>query len=174
MNRDEISADEQVETQTSNQSLVYQGIEQPTKKHQFLKRSLQSCSALGPNFLHEYVLNCFKGKFSFPRAQIGPIFVPFCPLWTSPELAKALRETSESLLKHQSETGTVPEAKSIIFFDKTTHLEDQNWHVRTPNKPQPPPPVELFFDIAPYTSFCKRPNSPTPQGRRIFGLGAGG
>ena len=37
----------------------------------------------------------------------------------------------------------------------------------TPNKPQPPPPVKLFFDSAPYTSSCKRPNSPTPQGRRI-------
>ena len=35
------------------------------------------------------------------------------------------------------------------------------------DQPQPPPSVKLFFDSAPYTSSCKRPNSPSPQGRRI-------
>ena len=59
-----------------------------------------------------------------------------------------------------------PKRTSSFSYDKTTHVEDQKRHVGTPNKPQPPPPVELFFDSAPYTSSCKRPNSPTPQGRR--------
>ena len=35
------------------------------------------------------------------------------------------------------------------------------------HKPQPPPPVNLFFDSARYTISCKSPSSPDPQSRRI-------
>ena len=87
------------------------------------------------------------------------------------ELAKALRRTSGSLPKHQSETRAIPEPSPqrdpSFSYDKTTNLGDQNGHLGATNKPQPPPPVKLSFESARYTIPCKRPSSPDPQGRRI-------
>ena len=89
----------------------------------------------------------------------------------SPELPKALRRTSESLPKHQSETRPDPEPSPqrdpSFSYHKTTNLGNQSCHLRDTNKPQPPPPVKLSFERARYTIPCKSPSSPDPQGRRI-------
>ena len=95
----------------------------------------------------------------------------FRPLFDPPELTKALRETSGGLLESPPETrpdpDTSPRPDPLLYHHKTTNLEDLGGQLGTTNKPQPPPPVELSFDSAPYTISCKSPNSPTPQGRRI-------
>ena len=89
----------------------------------------------------------------------------------SPELAKALRSTSERSPGPRSETRSDPEPSPqrdpSFSYHKTTNLGDQSWHLRDTNKPQPPPPVKLSFDSAPYAISCKGPSSPDPQGRRI-------
>ena len=56
-----------------------------------------------------------------------------------------------------------PKRNPSFSHGKTTHLEDQKRHVGATNKPQPPPPVELFFDSAPYTSFVKDPTRRAPR-----------
>ena len=89
----------------------------------------------------------------------------------SPELAKALRRTSESLPEIRSETHpdleASPKRDPSLSYHKTTNLTDQNCHLGDTNEPQPPPPVKLPFESARYTIPCKSPSSPDPQGRRI-------
>ena len=88
----------------------------------------------------------------------------FGPPWSSQKLSGRPPKASLDIDRRPKPS---PKRTSSLSYDKTTHLEDLGGHLRAPNKPQPPPPVELFFDSAPYTSSCKRPNSPSPQGRRI-------
>ena len=88
----------------------------------------------------------------------------FGPPWSSQKLSGRPPKASLDLDRRPESS---PKGNPSFSYSKTTNLVDQNRHVGAPNKPQPPPPVELFFDSAPYTSSCKRPNSPTPQGRRI-------
>ena len=88
----------------------------------------------------------------------------FGPPWSSQKLSGRPPKASLDLDRRPESS---PKRNPAFSFGKTTHLEDQNCHVGATNKPQPPPPVELSFDSAPYTSSCKRPNSPSPQGRRI-------
>ena len=88
----------------------------------------------------------------------------FGPPWSSQKLSGRPPKASLDIDRRPESS---LKRNPVFSHGKTTHLEDQKRHVGTTNKLQPPPPVELFFDFAPYTSSCKRPNSPTPQGRRI-------
>ena len=88
----------------------------------------------------------------------------FGPPWSSQKLSGRPPKASLDLDRRPESS---PKRNPPFSYGKTTHLEDQNCHLGATNKPQPPPPVKLSFDSAPYTSSCKGPNSPTPQGRRI-------
>ena len=95
------------------------------------------------------------------------MLVSFRPLWASLELPKALRKPSERPPGTRSETRPDPEPSPKrnppFSHNKTTNLEDLGGHVGIPNKPQPPPPVELFFDSASYTSSVKAPTRRAPR-----------
>ena len=87
-------------------------------------------------------------------------FDHFEPPWSSQKLSG---RPPKACLDTNRRPKPSPKRNPPFSYGKTTHLEDLGGHHRTPNKPQPPPPVKLSFDSAPYTSACKRPNSPTPR-----------
>ena len=84
----------------------------------------------------------------------------FGPPWSSQKLSGRPPKASLDIDRRPKPS---PERTLSFSHDKATHLEDQKRHVGTPNKPQPPPPVELFFDSASYTSFVKGPTRRAPR-----------
>ena len=87
-------------------------------------------------------------------------FDHFGPPWSSKKLSGRPPKASLDLDRRPKPS---PKRTSSFSNDRTTHLEDQNCHVRAPNKPQPPPPVELFFDSVSYTSSVKGPTRRAPR-----------
>ena len=87
-------------------------------------------------------------------------FDHFEPPWSSQKLSGRPPKASLDIDRRPKPS---PKRTPSFSNDKTTHLEDQNCHVGIPNKPQPPPPVELFFDSAPYTSSVKDPTRRAPR-----------
>ena len=87
-------------------------------------------------------------------------FDRFRPPWSSQKLSGRLPKAS---LDFDRRPKPSPKRTPSFSHDKTTNLEDQKRHVGATNKPQPPPPVELFFDSAPYTSSVKDPTRRAPR-----------
>ena len=92
--------------------------------------------------------------------QYGFHFDHFEPPRSSQKLCGRLPKASLDIDRRPKPS---PKRTSSFSHDKTTHLEDQKRHVGIPNKPQAPPPVELFFDSAPYTSSVKDPTRRRPR-----------
>ena len=63
-----------------------------------------------------------------------------------------------------------PKRNPSLSYGKTTNLGDQNCHLGATNKPQPPPPVKLSFDSAPYTSSVDDPTRRHPGSADSEGL----
>ena len=87
-------------------------------------------------------------------------FDHFGPPWSSQKLSGRPPKASLDLDRRPKPS---PKQNPSFSYGKTTHLEDLGGHVKTPNKPQPPPPVKLSFDSAPYTSSVKDPTRRAPR-----------
>ena len=94
-------------------------------------------------------------------------FDHFGPPWSSQKLSGRPPKASLDIDRRPKPS---PKRTPSFSHDKTTNLEDLGGHLRTPNKPQPPPPVELFFDSAPYTSSVKGPTRRAPGSADSEGL----
>ena len=84
----------------------------------------------------------------------------FGPPWSSKKLSGRPPKASLDLDRRPESS---PKRNPAFSYGKTTNLEDLGRHVRTPNKPQAPSPVELFFDSASYTSSVKGPTRRAPR-----------
>ena len=91
----------------------------------------------------------------------------FEPPWSSQKLSGRPPKASLDLDRRPESS---PKRNPPFSFNKTTHLEDLVGHLGATNKPQPPPPVELSFDNAPYTSSVKGPTRRHPGSADSEGL----
>ena len=87
-------------------------------------------------------------------------FDHFEPPWSSQKLSGRPPKASLDIDRRPKPS---PKRNPSYSYNKTINLEDRGGHVRTTNKPQPPPPVELFFDSASYTSSVKGPTRRAPR-----------
>ena len=110
--------------------------------------------------LFEYVLSWFKTDFWVKSIQYWFNFDHFRPPWSSQKLSGRPPKASLDIDRRLRPS---PKRNPSFSYGKTTHLEDQNCHVRATNKPQPPPPVELSFHSAPYTSSVTAPTRRAPR-----------
>ena len=181
MNRGEKSADEQGYTIQSHPvkpqtkawcpPFRYRGIEQPTKKHPFLKRSLHKVAAhllpIPARTRIELIQNEHWASLGLKSVQFLFHFGHFRPPWSSQKLSG---RPPKACLDTNRRPKPSPERNPSFSYGKTANLEDQNCYVGAPNKPQPPPPVELFFDSASYTSSVKGPTRRAPGSADSEGL----
>ena len=84
----------------------------------------------------------------------------FGPPWSSQKLSGRPPQASLELDRRPESS---PKRNPSFSYGKTTNLDDLGGHVGAPTKPQPKPPVELFFDRAPYTISCKAPTRRRPR-----------
>ena len=99
--------------------------------------------------------------------QYGFHFGHFGPPWSSQKLSGRPPKASLDLDRRPESS---PKRNPSFSYNKTTHLEDLVGHLGTPNKPQPPPPVKLSFDNAPYTSSVNDPTRRHPGSADSEGL----
>ena len=87
-------------------------------------------------------------------------FDHFEPPWSSQKLSGRPPKASLDIDRRPKPS---PLRNASFSYGKTTNLEDQKRHVGATNKPQPPPPVELFFNSTPYPSSVKAPTRRAPR-----------
>ena len=91
----------------------------------------------------------------------------FGPPWSSQKLSGRPPKATLDIDRRPKPS---PKRTPSFSHDKTTNLEDLGGHVGITNKPQPPLPVELFFDSASYTSSVKGPARRAPGSADSEGL----
>ena len=91
--------------------------------------------------------------------QYGSHFDHFGPPWSSQKLSGRPPKASLDLDRRPQPS---PKRNPSLSYRKTTNQGNQKRYVGATNKPQPPPPVELFFDSAPYPSSVNAPTRRAP------------